>query len=48
MNKILKKETQKLNDDNEYLAMNCGDFGPRFLKKIKKDKATIDKNKNKK
>lgn len=48
MNKILKKEAQKLNDDSEHLVMYCGAFGPRFLEKIKKDKATIDKNKKKK
>ena len=48
MNKILKKEAQKSDDDSEYLVMNCGAFSPRFLQKIKKDKASIDKNKNKK
>ena len=48
MSKILKKEAQKSNDDSEFLVMNCGAFSPRFLEKIKKDKATIYKNKNKK
>ena len=47
MNKILKKEIQKLNDDNEYLVMNCGAFSPRLLEKIKKDKAAFDKGKRK-
>ena len=48
MNKKFKKEMQKLNDDNEYLAMNCGAFSPRLLEKIKRDKTARDKNKRKK
>lgn len=55
---LLKKGVQILNGDfaqheqlrvsaeNEYQAMSCGAFSPRFLAKIKKSKAVNNKNKN--
>lgn len=32
-------EQSRINAENEYLAMSCGLFSPRFLAKIKKCKA---------
>jgi hypothetical protein len=34
-----KHEQSCANADNEYLAINCGSFNPRFLAKIKRCKA---------
>ncbi len=36
-----------VNAENEYLAMSCGAFNPRFLAKIKRSKADNSTNKNK-
>ncbi len=36
-----------VNAENEYQAMSCGAFNPRFLAKIKRSKAENSTNKNK-
>lgn len=36
-----------INSENEYQAMSCGTFGPRFLAKIKRSKVNNNKNKDK-
>ncbi len=38
-------EQLRVNAENEYQAMSCGTFNPRFLAKIKRNKT--DKNKEK-
>ena len=35
-----------VNAENEYQAMSCGAFSPRFLAKIKRSKTDNNKNKN--
>jgi hypothetical protein len=42
---ILKNETQQLNNEDEYLAMNSGAFSPEFLARIKRSKANNNENK---
>jgi hypothetical protein len=37
----------RVNTENEYLAMSCGAFNPRFLAKIKRSKADNNRNKDK-
>ena len=46
--KLSQCEQLHVNAENEYQAMSCGAFNPRFLAKIKKSKADYSKNKNKK
>ena len=46
--KLAQSEQLHVNAENEYQAMSCGAFNPRFLAKIKKSKADYNKNKNKK
>jgi hypothetical protein len=31
-------EQVRIDDENEYLAMSCGSFNPRFLAKIRRSK----------
>ena len=57
MTNLLKKGMQKLNEEitpdeqllinaeNEYQAMSCGAFNPRFLAKIKRSKPENHKDK---
>lgn len=33
----------RINDENEYLAMSCGTFNPRFLEKIKKCNEVVNR-----
>ena len=55
LQKALQKVNQELaqyqqlrvNAENEYLAMSCGAFNPRFLAEIKRSKADNNRNKNK-
>ena len=41
-------EQLPVNAENEYLAMCCGSFNPRFLAKIKRSKADFKTNKDRK
>jgi hypothetical protein len=41
-------EQLRVNADNEYLAMCCVSFNPRFLAKIKRGKADFKTNKDRK
>ncbi len=36
--KFSQQERSRINAENEYQAMSCGSFNPRFLAKIKKSK----------
>lgn len=46
INELLAKYEQfRINADNEFQAMSCGTFNPRFLAKIKRSK--VEKNKKK-
>jgi hypothetical protein len=36
---LSRHEQSRVNAENEYLAMSCGSFNPRFLAKIKRCKA---------
>ena len=45
--KLAQCEQLDVNAENEYQAMCCGAFNPRFLAKIKKSKADNNRNKNK-
>ncbi len=42
-----QNERLHVNAENEYLAMRCGAFPPRFLAKIKRCKSDNNTNKNK-
>jgi hypothetical protein len=44
---IARYQQVRLNDENEYLAMSCGAFSPRFLAKIKRTRAVSIKSDNK-
>ena len=37
----------RVNAENEYLAMSCGAFNPRFLAEIKRSKADNNRSKDK-
>jgi hypothetical protein len=37
--KITQHEQLRVDAENEYLAMSCGLFNPRFLARIKRSKA---------
>ena len=37
--KLAQYEQLRVNEENEYQAMSCGSFNPRFLAKIKRSKA---------
>mgnify|MGYP001825888756 FL=1 len=37
--KFAQYEQLRVNEENEYQAMSCGSFNPRFLAKIKRSKA---------
>jgi hypothetical protein len=37
--KFAQYEQLRVNEENEYQAMSCGLFNPRFLAKIKRSKA---------
>jgi len=37
--KLVQYEKLRVNAENEYQAMSCGSFNPRFLAKIKRSKA---------
>ena len=37
--KFAQYKQLRVNAENEYLAMSCGSFNPRFLAKIKRSKA---------
>ena len=41
-------EQVRVNAENEYQAMSCGAFNPRFLAKVKRSKADNSTNRNKK
>ena len=41
-------EQLRVNAENEYLAMSCVAFNPRFLAKVKRSKANNNANKNSK
>lgn len=43
---LTRYEQLRVNAENEYQAMSCGAFNPRFLAKIKKNKHENDKNKS--
>ena len=45
---LAQHEQLRVNAENEYQAMSCGAFNPRFLAKIKRSKADDNTNKNKK
>jgi hypothetical protein len=40
---LAQREQLLVNTENEYLAMSCGAFNPRFLAKIKRCKADNNK-----
>jgi len=40
-------EKLRVNAENEYQAMSCGAFNPRFLAKIRRSRAGNNTNKNK-
>jgi hypothetical protein len=44
---LAQYEQLRVNAENEYQAMSCGAFNPRFLAKIKRSKADNNTNKNK-
>ncbi len=44
---LAQGEQLRVNAENEYQAMSCGAFNPRFLAKIKRSKADNNKNKSK-
>ena len=43
---LAQYEQLRVNAENEYLAMSCGAFNPRFLAEIKRSKADNNRNKN--
>ena len=43
---IARNEQLRVNAENEYLAMSCGAFNPRFLAKLKRSKADSSINNN--
>ena len=45
--KFVHYEQSRVNAENEYLAMICGAFNPRFLAKIKRCKADNGTSKSK-
>ena len=45
---ILKNRAQILNNEHEYLVLNCGAYSPRLLAKIKRVKTTLGTKKSKK
>ena len=44
---LAQHEQLRVNAENEYQAMSCGAFNPRFLAKIKRSKADNNTNKKK-
>ena len=44
--RLARHEQLRVNAENEYLAMSCGAFNPRFLSKVKRSKANNNANKN--
>ena len=45
---LARIEQLRVNAENEYLAMSCGAFNPRFLAKVKSSKANNNADKNSK
>ena len=45
---LAQHEQLRINAENEYQALSCGAFNPRFLARIKRSKADNNTNKNKK
>ncbi|MBT8130134.1 MAG: hypothetical protein KJP10_09080 [Gammaproteobacteria bacterium] len=41
-----RQEPALVNAENEFLAMSCGSFNPRFLEKIKRCKADNERSHN--
>ena len=44
---LAQNEQLRANAENEYQAMSCGAFNPRFLAKIKRSKADYSESENK-